>query len=401
MPDSASSRSGVAREEASPQRAALAKAEERHVVEGGAEAGSAAARRLQVAVIGVGPRGRNLVRLCVEMDRVALVGIADPDPAQCRQVASRYHTQGFSNYRTLLEAQPPDLALLSVPRQWAYPIALDLIEQGIHVLLETPMVVTAEEGQMLVRRARASGAQLGMGLTERFNPAVTALKKRISRGELGRIFQISASHIGGPSPRVQELKGVLNLATCELHVMLYLAGANVLRVSAELGPELEQSQEEMLCGVLRFANGVVGLLNVNGLSPTHSHELVVCGQRGMFVVNYLTQELCFFENSLGDANWIASRGSQGMAEGRMIRYPISSRDPQGAQLDAVVHAILHDKPFPVSGVDGLQAILVAQRLIEAGQQGRSLHLDTGGYEVVRAEVPVEAPSTLVRSSPVL
>jgi predicted dehydrogenase len=349
----------------------------------------------------VGARGRNHARLCSELETVALVGVADPDPVARGQVTSCHRVQGFANYRTLVETEKPDFAVLSVPTQWQYPIALDLLEHGIHVLMETPIALTVEEGQTLTDRARAHRAKLGLGYVERFNPAVTALKKRIQRGELGRIFQINVCRIGGFHPRVRDLGIVLDRAIHDLHVMQYVAGTNVMRISAELAHELNRPQEDVLCGLLRFDNGIVGLLNVNWLSPTQSHELTVSGQRGMLVANYLTQELCYYENSLGDRNWDHPPGSPAVAEGRTIRYPISPCDPLQAQLEAFVRSILHDKPFPVGGEDGLRAILLAQRLVEAGHQGRSLHLDQAGFEVRKAVAPPEVAQLPAHTSPVL
>jgi UDP-N-acetylglucosamine 3-dehydrogenase len=375
--------------------------QESSVKENGMKTSSPQTERLRAAVIGVGARGRNHVRLCVELETVALVGVADPDPTARGQVASRHHIQGFANHRKLVEAEKPDFALLAVPSRWHYPIAHDLIEQGVHVLMETPIAMTAEEGRMLIDRARVCGVKLGVGYVERFNPAVTALQERLQRGELGRVFQISVRRIGGFHPGGRDLGIVLDRAIHDLHVMRYLAGGNVLRVSAELAHELDRPQEDMLCGLLRFDNGIVGLLDVNWLSPTQSHELTVYGQRGMFVANYLTQELCYYENSLGDRNWNNSHGFRGVAEGRTIRYPISPGNPLLAQLEAFVHSILYDKPFPVDGEEGLRAILLAQRLVEAGHQGRSLHLDQAGHEVRHAKAPAEVAQIPAHPSPVL
>ena len=43
--------------------------------------------------------------------------------------------------------------------------------------------------------------------------------------------------------------------------------------------------------------GVLGVLQVNWLTPTKIRELSVLGERGMFVCNYLTQELTHFKNA--------------------------------------------------------------------------------------------------------
>jgi UDP-N-acetylglucosamine 3-dehydrogenase len=216
---------------------------------------------------------------------------------------------------------------------------------------------------------------LGVGHIERFNPAIIALKDHLEDGELGRIFQISVQRISGFPPRVRDVGVVLDLATHDLDVMRHLTGSEVIRVSAEISEELDRPREDILCGTLRFDSGVIGLLNVNWLSPTKIRELTVTGEGGMFVVNYLTQDLYFYENSYIDGNWESLQVFRGVAEGRMIRFPLCRREPLMMELESFVHCVIDDEPFPVSGEDGLRALMLAQHLVQAGQEGRSLRLD--------------------------
>lgn len=329
---------------------------------------------LRVAVIGIGAMGRNHVRLCADIPEVELVGIADPDPEARAQAAARFRTQAFADYRALLDTQKPDLAVLATPTQWHFPIGRDLIRRGIHLLVEKPIALTLEEGCALIDQARECGVRLGVGHVERFNPAIMALKQHLEQGALGRIFQLSVRRISGFPPRVQDIGVVLDLATHDLDVMRHLTGSEVTRLSAETAQELDRPHEDLLCGLLRFENGVVGLLNVNWLSPTKIRELMVHGERGMFVVNYLTQDLYFYENSYTDSNWESLQVFRGVSEGRVIRYPIARREPLRVELESFVHSVLNHEPFPVSGEDGLQAIALAQHLVRAGQQGRSIEL---------------------------
>jgi predicted dehydrogenase len=322
----------------------------------------------------VGAIGRQHARVCAEMEDVALVGVVDPDPAARAQAAARHHTQGFANHQDLLAAEEVDFAIVAVPTQVHYPVASALIERGIHVLVEKPLAARPAQARALIDEARDRGVELGVGHIERFNPAIVALKERLNRGELGHIFQINVQRISGFPPRIEDVGVVLDLATHDLDVMRHLTGSEVTRVSAELGRQLDRPQEDMLCGLLRFDNGVIGLLNVNWLSPTKIRELTVNGERGMFVVNYLTQDLYFYENGFQDSNWESLQVFRGVAEGRMIRYPIIRREPLQVELEAFVRAIVEDQPFPVTGEDGLWAINLAQHLVEAGQQCCSLDL---------------------------
>lgn len=327
-----------------------------------------ATNRPRAAVIGAGAMGKHHARLYAAMDHVSLVGVADPDAEARAQVARRYHTRAFSNYRTLLDAEKPDLVSLAVPTEFHYPIASDMIERGIHVLVEKPIALTIAEGRSLIEQASEQGVKLGVGHVERFNPAVTALKEHLDRGELGQVFQISARRISGFPPRVKDIGVVLDLATHDLDVMRYLVGAEVARVSTEIAWPMGRPNEDVLCGMLRFENGVIGLLHVNWLSPIKIRELMINGDRGMFVVNYLLQELCFYENGCGEGNWESLQMLWGMSEGRMIRYPIGQREPLQVEVESFVRSVVHDEPLLVSGEDGLQALKLAQQLLKSGLQ---------------------------------
>jgi predicted dehydrogenase len=319
--------------------------------------------------------GKNHARLYAEMENVDLVGVADSAPVVREQIATRYHTRGFDDYRALLEAERPEIVSLAVPTYAHQPIASDLIERGIHVLVEKPIAATVEDGELLVRQAHAQGVNLGVGHIERFNPAVMALKERLNRGELGTIFQISVRRISGYPPRVKDIGVVLDLATHDLDVMRYLTGARVVRVSAETAQGLDRLQEDILCGLLRFDGGIIGLLNINWLSPTKIRELAINGEGGMFVVNYLTQDLYFYENSYQDSNWESLQIFRGVGEGRMIRFPIHRQEPLRLELQAFVRSVMHDEAFPVSGEDGVQALALAHCLVRAGQEHKSIVLD--------------------------
>jgi predicted dehydrogenase len=286
-----------------------------------------------------------------------------------------HRVRGFSDYRAMLETVKPDFVSLAVPTSQHYPVATDLIERGIHVLVEKPITIKIEEGRDLIERAQACRVKLSVGHVERFNPVVVALKQHLDEGRLGQLFQISVQRISGLPPRVRDVGVALDLATHDLDVMRHLVGSEVTRVAAETARLLNGPSEDMLCGLLRFAGGVIGLLNVNWLSPIKIRELTILGERGMFVVNYLTQDLHFHEHVPQDLSWESLQVFTGTSEGRTIRYPVSRREPLRIELETFVQSIRGGKPFPVSGEDGLQALVLAHHLVQAGRLGTSVGLN--------------------------
>ena len=324
---------------------------------------------IQAGVIGVGAMGRHHARVYSELDETELVAVADVDPARVEAMARRYRVRPYTDYREMLAQERLDLVSVVVPTQLHREVALDVVEAGAHLLVEKPIASTVEDGQAIVEAAARRGVKLTVGHVERFNPAIIELKRRLERGELGRVFAIHARRMGPFPDWVRDVGVVVDLATHDLDIMRWLLGQTVERVHAETARHIHASHEDLVSGLLRFADGTIGVLEVNWLTPTKVRELSVTGEQGMFLVNYLTQELYFYENSRADGDWETLAILTGVGEGNMIRLSIERREPLQAQLASFVEAIRTDTEPLVTGADGLAALVLAEALVEAGQSG--------------------------------
>jgi UDP-N-acetylglucosamine 3-dehydrogenase len=251
---------------------------------------------------------------------------------------------------------------------------MDALEADCHVLVEKPIASTLDEGRALTARAGELGRVLAVGHVERYNPAVVELKRRLDAGELGRIFQLRARRLGPFPARVRDVGVVVDLATHDLDVMRYLTGAEARRLHAETDQEIHTAQEDLFCGLVRFDNGALGVLDINWLTPTKVRELSVTGQRGMFLANLLTQDLYFYENEEANGlDWNHLSLLRGVGEGRMVRLRLQKKEPLRAELDAFVAAARGQEAPVVNGEDALVALELAQALIEAAKTCRIIH----------------------------
>ncbi|MEW5988415.1 MAG: Gfo/Idh/MocA family oxidoreductase [Chloroflexota bacterium] len=325
---------------------------------------------LKVAIIGVGSMGRNHARVYADMPDVELVGIADVDSAATAEVARRYGSRVYRDYRELLDVERPDAVTLAVPTVDHLEIALAVIERGIPLLIEKPIAANVEDGLRIIAAAEQAGVPLMIGHVERFNPAVIALKEHLAAGELGRVFQIDA-HRQGPFPaRVRDVGVVIDLAVHDLDVMRYVTGSDVARVYAETERRIHSSHEDLLSGLVRLADGTVGTLTINWLTPTKIRELYVTGEQGMFRVDYLTQDLYFFENATAPTGDWQFRFLRGVSEGRMIRHVVSKREPLRLEQEAFLAAVRDQTAVPIPGQDGLRALELAQAIVTSGLEHR-------------------------------
>lgn len=336
------------------------------------------AKLLRAAVIGAGSMGRNHARVYAEMDDAELVAVADTDRESLAKLAQRHHVRTYTDYRVMIEREQLDLVSVVVPTEHHAAVARETLRAGIPTLVEKPIAGTVDEGAALIALSQELGVPLTVGHIERFNPAIIALKGQLEAGALGRVYQIHVRRIGPFPARIRDVGVVVDLATHDLDIMHYLTDSHVARLHAEVGRRLHTSHEDLLSAVLRYENDIIGMLDINWLSPNKVRELSVIGERGMFVANYLTQDLTLFENDAAPrgANW-HELAVLGVSEGRMIRYKVNKREPLREELDSFVAAVRSGTPPAVRPDDALLALAVAQRLVEAGMSGEPALLDEG------------------------
>jgi len=326
---------------------------------------------LKAAVIGVGSMGRHHARVYSELGQTTLVGIADAVEEIGKRVASLYNVPAYTDYHEMLEREKPDVVPVAVPTGLHAAVAQEVMEAGAHVLVEKPIAASVAEGEALIRCAKACNRHFMVGHIVRFNPAMQALKMHLEAGELGRIFQIVCRRVGPFPTRIQDVGVVIDLSPHDLDVMRFVTGDEPVTVFAETEKQLHTAHEDLVMALLRFRSGIAGMLEINWLTPVKVREMTVLGERGMFRVDDLNQDLYFHENAQANGEgWNALSVMKGVSEGRMIRYPLQRYEPLKAELEAFANAVINDQPVPVSGEDGLMALRVALALVESGETGK-------------------------------
>lgn len=325
---------------------------------------------VKAAVIGVGAIGQNHARVYNELPDVDLVAVSDLDELNGARVAGNLNVPYECDFEKMLDIYKPDLVSVSVPTVYHYDVAAEAIQRGIHVLIEKPITATVEQGHRLIKMAQNAGVKLTVGHIERFNPALIELKKRLDNGDIGKVFRVQTRRMGPFPARIRDVGVVVDLASHDVDIVRYILGTEITRVYAETAQNITTDREDMLDCVLRCENGVVGTLNINWLTPTKIRELAVTGTQGMFVINFLLQELYFYENAVAPTSWHQLSVLTGVSEGAMTRPMIARHEPLRAELESFAKAVEFNTEPLVSGEDGLKALMIAQALVDSGLNGK-------------------------------
>ncbi|MEK6950838.1 MAG: Gfo/Idh/MocA family oxidoreductase [Nanoarchaeota archaeon] len=322
---------------------------------------------IRIAVIGVGSMGQQHARILFHSDAAQLVAVADSLPEQAEKIGRHYNARPYVRYQELLDDETIDAVSIAVPTSRHREVALSALEKGKHVLLEKPIASTEEEAQEIISTAKQQQRILMIGHIERFNPAIQELKLRLQRGELGEIYKIDVQRIGPFPSRISDVGVIIDLSVHDLDIINYLIEDSPVRIYAESQQHLHPHHEDSVTALLRYRRGALAVLNVNYLSPTKTRQLKIFGKKGMFLVNYLDQELYFYENrSFSSDNW------ESVTEGDMKKIIITKREPLHVEIDSFINCLKHNSPPPVSGEHGLILLRTAQAILKSSQEKKIL-----------------------------
>ena len=66
-----------------------------------------------------------------------------------------------------------------MPSDYHYRLGIDLLEMGLHLLIEKPIASTVDEAPRLIEAAKDAGRVLAVGHVERFNPVCLDLPRYV------------------------------------------------------------------------------------------------------------------------------------------------------------------------------------------------------------------------------
>lgn len=326
---------------------------------------------LRAGVIGMGMMGRNHVRVLSNLDGVELVGIADPQ-------GDRFGMAGKATVHetpaSLIEAGV-DLCVVAVPTEDHERVALELADAGVHALVEKPLADSLVAAQRVAEAFERAGLVGAVGHIERFNPALRALRERLEDGQLGDVYQISTRRQGPFPARIKDVGVVKDLATHDVDLTAFVGGSAYQSISARTAHKTGRPHEDLVAATGSLVNGTVTNHLVNWLSPAKERVTVVLGERGAFVADTLTADLTFHANGTQATQWDAIGTFRGVAEGDVTRFAIPKPEPLRSELEAFRDAINGDARNLVSMRDGLEAVRVAEAVLEAARTQQSVKIE--------------------------
>ena len=239
--------------------------------------------RIRAGVVGAGHMGQYHILVYAELWNVDLVGIVDVDRDKARGLAVQYDTRAFTDHRELIGKV--DVASVAVPTDQHFAVARDLLEAGVHVLVEKPMTPTLEEAKELFRLARQHGAVLHVGHVERFNGAVQELKKIVERPVL-----IESRRLGPFVPRVQHDTVVMDLMIHDIDIVLGLVDGEPRHLHA-MGRSIHSAAPDVACVQIFFDTDTIATITASRATEQKIRTLAITQPGAYILLDYSDQDI--------------------------------------------------------------------------------------------------------------
>jgi predicted dehydrogenase len=307
---------------------------------------------LKVGVIGLGFMGKIHLRNYSEMPDVQVAGVMDVARANLDEAAARFGVPGFTGLDELLELQL-DAVSISVPTVLHFDVAMQVIERGIPLLVEKPLAATAADAEKIVEAARRKGVPLMVGHIERFNPAVQRLKELLAPDE---IISIQIERVGPFPARIQDVGVIRDLGPHDIDLLRYLTGSDIAEVSGVFSANIGQHEDCALV-TARMANGVLGQISTNWVTPFRSRRIRVAARERMIEANLMTLEVREFSAFSAETKSYSVRD-----------WPVMAREQMREELTQFLGCLREGRPMPISGEDGLEVLRVIERVFAGGRQ---------------------------------
>jgi predicted dehydrogenase len=299
------------------------------------------AKPINVAVVGYGYWGPNVVRNIIERPELALWGLCELSEDRTAKFCNRYPgIRTCASFDEVLADSDVDAVSIATPPRTHHALVKRALEAGKHVLVEKPLATSTADAEELAELADRNGLVLMPGHTFIYSPAVNKVRELIDSGELGEIYFVTSSRM---NLGIYQPDGVIcDLAPHDLSILLYWLNRPVSLVTASGCTVFQDDVPETAFLTVWFERGPTASIQISWLAPRKVRQMVVVGSKRMVVYDDTAVDGAVRVYDRGfDFSEPANFGEHQLTyrSGDMIAPRLDPAEPLGLELADFAHAI--------------------------------------------------------------
>lgn len=325
------------------------------------------ADKITVGFIGTGGMMQSHIERMAKMPDVEIVALCDNREEALTRTQEK-HGEGvasaktYLDYRQLLEAKP-DAVVIATPHTLHYPMAIDTLDAGSHLLLEKPMVNKVSEAHGLLKKIDETKKIVGLAYQRHAQANFRYIKDKIASGEFGEVQFINALQQQGwkkgtagswRQDPAQSGGGQINDSGSHLlDIVLWTTGLAPEKVAAFMDNKGTLVDINSALAI-KFTNGAQGTISVVGDAAGWYEDITIWCENGSFYVR--------------NASAFQVQGTDGKTFA-----PDPADMPEGTDVDTnFIRAIRGEAEIAAAPINGLRTIELTEAAWESAKSGGAL-----------------------------
>ena len=320
--------------------------------------------KISAAVIGCGWAGKIHARAYAQDPAIILQAVCDPDLERANHLATQLGCNAYPSVEEMLATEKLDIASIASPTETHVEIGRLCLNASIAVFCEKPLSRDVDSARSLVETARAKELPFGVNFNRRFAVGYTRAKDRLRTSE--RIHFLSAilaqnvplAHSAELRARLPEdfliydgCSHLLDLARFLVGEIVGIQAIGSKAISGQLWTDIQIS--------VQFEGGGLGSLICSLAGPEWGQlpiERVEIGTDSQRIV---------VDNIVQGVEWWGYRDEEIHRWQPYIFAPVGYEDSILTSVQAWVRTVKEGSPPPISGEDGLAAVILCKKVVEA------------------------------------
>ena len=286
-----------------------------------------------------------------------LVAVCDLDPSRSRVYADKYRVKAYSDVDEMLEKESPEGVTICTPASTHFAVAIKALKAGVNTFVEKPMTSTVKEAQDLIKEAEKAKKILTVGFIERFNPAITELKKMITAGGLGRPILFEYHRENRRGENIIDVGVVKDASVHDIDTARWLFGEEPRTVYARVGSVMGKN-EDFATILLGFGEERTAFITTNWVTPSRVRQLSAVFEKAVVTLDFITQEIQVHEES----------GTN------VPKHTV--QEPLMLELKEYASAISDKRQPLVTGMDGLMVTRIAEAVLASSETSAPIFMSS-------------------------
>jgi predicted dehydrogenase len=320
---------------------------------------------IRMAVIGTGGMAQGHIRQLLTMPDVKLAAFVDTSPKSLARTQEKHgeavaNIKTYSDYKEMLAEVKPDAVLIATPHTLHFPMAMDSLDAGCHVLLEKPMVNKVSEAHALLKKIEETGKVVALGYQRHSMPQFRYIKEKIASGEFGQVQFINALQQQGwakgqvgawrQDPALSGGGQINDSGSHLLDIVLWTTGLAPKEVAAFMDNRGTPVDINSAISI-KFTNGAQGNISVVGDAAGWYEDITIWCDNGSFYVR--------------NDGTFRVQGTDGKTAA-----PDISEMPEGSDVDTnFIRAVQGTEEVAAAPINGLRTIELTEAAWESAKAG--------------------------------